>query len=69
MSFKDVGAAFMASCLGYFNRKNTKMPFYYTQKQLEKIAMLVFITLIEQDVIKLSKNINKLMMMHAIQFN
>ena len=45
------------------------MPFYYIQKQFEKITMLVFITLIEQDVIKLSKNINKLMMMHAIQFN
>ena len=26
MSFKDVGAVFMASCLGYFNRnKNNKL--------------------------------------------
>ena len=55
--------------ISYFNRKNTKMPFYYIQKQFDKITMLVFITLIEQDVIKLSKNINKLLMMHAIQFN
>ena len=45
------------------------MPFYYIQKLFYKITMLVFITLIEQDVIKLSKNINKLLMMHAIQFN
>ena len=53
----------------YFNKKNTKMPFSYIQKQFYIITMLVFITLIEQDVIKLSKNINKLLMMHAIQFN
>jgi len=45
------------------------MPFYDIQKQFNKIIMLVFITLIEQDVIKLSKNINKRMMMHVIQFN
>jgi len=53
----------------YFNRKNMKMPFYFIQKQFYKITMLVFITLIEQDVIKLSKNINKLLMMLVIQFN
>ena len=25
MSFKDVGAAFMASCLSYFNKNNNKL--------------------------------------------